>query len=122
MKKAYVKPVMESEAFVANEYVAACWRVSCNDCGEEMLYYGDINWDYDDGDDFVKAGDTQMYLGSINGHEPEEHISYSGPWWWQFLQRLLGWGDKSYFHAVDVTPGANGGVADLNPSHPNASA
>ena len=29
MKKAYVKPVMESEAFVANEYVAACWDVYC---------------------------------------------------------------------------------------------
>ena len=35
MKKAYVKPSMESEAFVPNTYVAACevlstWRVKCN--------------------------------------------------------------------------------------------
>lgn len=29
MKREYVKPVMESEEFVANEYVAACWEVSC---------------------------------------------------------------------------------------------
>ena len=30
MKKEYVKPVIESEEFVANEYVAACWWVTCN--------------------------------------------------------------------------------------------
>lgn len=35
MKKAYVKPSMESEMFVPNTYIAACeilstWRVKCN--------------------------------------------------------------------------------------------
>lgn len=29
MKKEYMKPVMESETFVANEYVATCTKVSC---------------------------------------------------------------------------------------------
>ena len=29
MKKEYVKPVIESEEFVANEYVAGCWEVYC---------------------------------------------------------------------------------------------
>ncbi|MGN0422060.1 MAG: hypothetical protein ACI4EY_04925 [Lachnospiraceae bacterium] len=29
MKKEYVKPVIESEEFVANEYVAACYRITC---------------------------------------------------------------------------------------------
>ena len=29
MKKEYIKPVMESETFVANEYVATCTKVSC---------------------------------------------------------------------------------------------
>ena len=29
MKKEYVKPVIESEEFVANEYVASCWDVRC---------------------------------------------------------------------------------------------
>ena len=33
MKKTYVKPVMESEEFVANEYVAACWRITCTGDG-----------------------------------------------------------------------------------------
>lgn len=34
-KKAYIKPVLESETFIANKYIAACqqldtWRVNCN--------------------------------------------------------------------------------------------
>ena len=28
--KTYVKPMMESEVFMANEYVAACWGVACS--------------------------------------------------------------------------------------------
>ena len=28
--KNYVKPMMESEVFAANEYIAACWRINCN--------------------------------------------------------------------------------------------
>lgn len=34
MKKTYVKPVMESEEFMANEYVAACWKVTCTGKGK----------------------------------------------------------------------------------------
>lgn len=30
MRREYVKPVMQSEEFVANEYVAACWTIHCN--------------------------------------------------------------------------------------------
>lgn len=30
MKKEYVKPAMESETFITDEYVAACWTVWCN--------------------------------------------------------------------------------------------
>ena len=37
MKK-YIKPMMESEAFVSNEYVSACYVVKCSNsdqsCGE----------------------------------------------------------------------------------------
>lgn len=33
MKK-YVKPVMESESFVANEYIGACWLMTCSCQGE----------------------------------------------------------------------------------------
>ena len=38
MKKEYMKPVMESEVFVANEYVAACYQglelLKCDECRE----------------------------------------------------------------------------------------
>ena len=30
MKKAYVKPSMESEAFVPQDYIAACYIINCN--------------------------------------------------------------------------------------------
>lgn len=30
MKRAYVRPTMVGERFVANEYVAACWKIKCN--------------------------------------------------------------------------------------------
>ena len=28
--KTYVKPMLQSETFVANEYIAACWKINCN--------------------------------------------------------------------------------------------
>ena len=31
MKKTYMKPSMESEMFVSNEYVATCWKGYCNE-------------------------------------------------------------------------------------------
>lgn len=38
MKKEYVKPMLEVEAFAANEYVAACYAVICN--GQEQVSSG----------------------------------------------------------------------------------
>lgn len=35
MKKEYIKPLMDSEMFIANEYIATCWDVRC--------LYKDIN-------------------------------------------------------------------------------
>lgn len=32
MKK-YIKPIMESESFVANEYISTCYTVTCGTCG-----------------------------------------------------------------------------------------
>lgn len=37
MKKAYVRPTMASEQFVANEYIAGCWNGSCNISGKVYL-------------------------------------------------------------------------------------
>lgn len=38
MKREYVKPVMMGEAFVANEYVASCYRINCNVPGWGSLW------------------------------------------------------------------------------------
>ena len=125
MKREYVKPVIESEEFVANEYVASCWIVHCSDCDQSTLWYGsEPNWGYNDADPFMRLNGIQMYTDSINGVEPEEHKSYSGEWWWQIIQWLFGWQDKSYYHTVDVQLGDNGlaGEKGLSTNHPNASA
>lgn len=36
MKRTYIKPFMESEEFVTNEYVAACFNVSCSEYGDGL--------------------------------------------------------------------------------------
>ena len=51
MKK-YVKPMMESEAFVANEFVSSCWTVTCDNCGA-----------WEEGYDIL--GETEKYRESI---------------------------------------------------------
>lgn len=47
--KTYVKPMMESEVFMANEYVAVCWGVAC-----------DVSWanDYEQTYGFWAGGDV----------------------------------------------------------------
>lgn len=37
MKKQYTKPTMESEAFVANEYIASCWLVICQNNPDDFF-------------------------------------------------------------------------------------
>lgn len=47
--KTYVKPMMESEVFMANEYVAVCWGVAC-----------DVGWanDYEQRYEFWDGGNV----------------------------------------------------------------
>lgn len=56
MRKEYVKPSITSEEFVANEYIAACWNISCN----VPSGYGYIEKNgipgYQSGDRFVAEG------------------------------------------------------------------
>ena len=52
MKKAYVTPVMESEAFVANEYVAACYLVTCIVHENSFKYPSEPTRDKNDNDGF----------------------------------------------------------------------
>lgn len=37
MKRTYIKPFMESEEFVTNEYVAACYLVTCETANENFI-------------------------------------------------------------------------------------
>lgn len=48
--KSYVKPMMEGEVFVANEYVSACWWVDCN------INYGDVYLETNGQDGLQKNG------------------------------------------------------------------
>ena len=73
MKKAYVKPVMESEEFVVNEYVAACYEITCvghlggeQKCGSTIVTKEPNNeWN---GDGFIgqSGADYLVYVGTIN--------------------------------------------------------
>lgn len=92
MKKSYVKPVMESEAFVANEYVGACNVIKCissdhmdNDGNSEMFVYRPnapvfvpdnifFNTGDGDGDGFYYAYDVALskktcYNGNLFNHD-----------------------------------------------------
>ena len=42
--KDYVRPMMESEVFAANEYIAACFQLACHR-GSYGNSYPDSNWD-----------------------------------------------------------------------------
>lgn len=67
MKKAYVKPSMESEVFLPNTYIAACeilstWRVKCNVPSGIGYYetngipgYQEGNW-REEGDEYIASG------------------------------------------------------------------
>lgn len=127
MRKEYVKPVMESEEFVSNEYVAACWTVACNEClGKEKGYEN------------LKSGVTtekflgkemSIYQNSLGGETPcqtykipstEPEFSLRNPWpWllWQIFVELLdfnpGYSGSVSYHSVSVTEGWD--------NHPNAS-
>lgn len=62
MKRAYVRPTMVGERFVANEYVAACWKINCN----VPLGYGYID---NNGNKKFDRGDTRLtpYYESVSG-------------------------------------------------------
>lgn len=56
MKK-YIRPMMSSEVFLANEYVAACWKIRCNVPYGIGFYDKNNNNLYDEGiDTFIAKG------------------------------------------------------------------
>ena len=74
--RAYVKPMMDSELFVANEYVAACWRINCN----VPTSYGFID---NNGNDQYDRGDTKLTSDGVYGcgvwHTGVQGVPDDGP-------------------------------------------
>lgn len=134
MKK-YMKPIMESENFVANEYVAACWTITCtnsdNSCGE-LKVYGETSPTVDGSLDYNSDG-LGSYVGQIGTTSPgcrtkssisPKDYGFNGildsgdfgrflRWLWDALFGSTNNEEISYFHPVEVTIG--------HPNHPNAS-
>ena len=78
MKKTYVKPTAECEEFVANEFVAACWKIVCDKGGTDYLQRDKIpTFDlYDaDNDGFgATLFARKFYSGSLHGKEGDSWI------------------------------------------------
>ena len=59
MKRTYVKPVMESEEFVANEYVAACYLITCKE-GDYVAVEGSVaTFHHDSHGSFIYVSDSE---------------------------------------------------------------
>ena len=74
--KAYVKPMMDSEVFVANEYVAACWKINCN----VPTGFGFID---NNGNDKYDSGDEKLTNNGVYGcgvwHTGVQGVPGDGP-------------------------------------------
>lgn len=125
MKK-YIKPVMESESFVANEYIGACWTMTCTNsdgsCGTET-WRGEKNIE---GLTLTADNTNGVYSGDINGNEAcREKFKPNDYNWtntWQDFFTLIKYlrdlwsgntGTTTKYHPVSVTEGWT--------NHPNAS-
>lgn len=97
MRREYVKPVMQSEEFVANEYVAACWKMKCN------VPYGFGYYELNGEEGYQKDGDKYIAGGAAGcGEDYVAHgITTSKPTanaWWQETTKSHGGG-----HSGSVT-------------------
>lgn len=125
MRKEYVKPVMESEEFVSNEYVAACWTIICTNspsCGvAEVKTAGDSK-----PKGYGESNGVEIYTGDIGnsiGCKTQDDLrKYVDSFLtfpinelvYEFLKAILGDSITSY-HPVSLEKGHNNGA------NPNAS-
>ena len=135
MKK-YVKPMMESEAFVANEFVSACWTLSCvGGCGGVERVHDPNNNKYD-GTSFI---DYDTFAGKAPCTNKLDTSTMTIDSWWDFFLLALraigtgmGWNQfwdivengetittKTPIHQINVTKGFTHPVSNMY--HPNAS-
>lgn len=109
MRKDYVKPTMESEAFVANEYVAACWTVACNECSA-------IQEGYDDLKNGVKSETygwqtMDVYTGALGGVDPCQtyNVPKTQPSFWEDIWGWLLW--EIFVNGLHIDPGNESSVS-----------
>lgn len=103
MKKEYVKPAMESEVFISNEYVAACYSGKCDvDC---WLYYRWYDRDEDGRVDKGELGDLINIGNEACDAEFNEKGSISPVAWYDGRE----WCTGDYF--VAKTPDSNGYIS-----------
>lgn len=126
MKK-YMKPMMESENFVVNEFIGSCWTVTCDYCGTvekgyDQLYNQIITTEYD-------GQESHIIRGELNDKEPcitETTVNNYKPWWYDslgvFTHIIYEAFFKDYYKETVVT-GAYHPVTfeEGHGNHPNAS-
>ncbi|MEO2261860.1 hypothetical protein ABE613_02730 [Dorea sp. YH-dor228] len=110
MKREYVKPVIESEEFVANEYVAACWIVSC--------YYHHTSWQTCAYEDWTISGYDNLdnYI-TVNGNTAEIHKGSQSHWGEDSNKYYHNTNVSRYHHELTVVPTDK----TNNKEHPNVS-
>lgn len=128
MKKVYTKPVMESEEFVSNEYVAACYLFECEgkckgtEKVKDPVRIGELTKQ--------GTGNYYIYTGTFAGNAAKDCQEYTeditpdwyGTFWgskllWALIKEIFGGQtETSYYHQLTITS-RNGWD-----NHPNASA
>lgn len=108
MKREYVKPVIESEEFVANEYVAGCYIIKCK-AGEYDIAFGQkVTHEYHGS--FISVGDKPN--PDYYDQDGDGFVKYLIPNYGDAYSGEIG-GEKGP-HPVDI-------IDNTKPGHPNAS-
>ena len=80
MKKKYVKPSIVGEKFIANEYIAACWNISCNvPRGYGYFEKNDREGYQENGDELIASGKgcgTTHVASGIDAAGPSENAMW----------------------------------------------
>lgn len=113
MKREYVKPMMNGERFVANEYVAACWKGECNISG---YVYLDTNGNgvYDEGVDKYSYRNTACqapceFTGVDNGisSASDLHNAFVVGKHTKYVYNPDKWWGQGGYDAIEVTETTN---------------
>lgn len=98
----YVKPLMESEAFVSNEYVSACSLIECfGKCGQSEVVNGVKPEDLTSNMINMDGSGYYMYTGTVNGvsaTDCETYSSSSKPTW---IENIYNTGDRYGLYVLE---------------------